>query len=227
MEIHIPSCARRLQNKGLPTPKIRTSLPRPQKTSKSVPPSPSSPSRKAMNYLGLNLPQLLLSPALPSAPTPNPRSGTTSLISSRDPLSIPMTTTNFRRFVARVGPVFWLQDRVEEILMWKKGWKATSVWITLYAAICAYRSFIPANEKLYFFFFSGVQGYSPRLVLLVPHIIILSIMLATHPPSNDALDTSGSSDPTRKPSSISHQSAGEGTADWQANLQGIQNLMGA
>lgn len=42
------------------------------------------------------------------------------LTSQREPLALPAMTNNFRRFVARCGPVFWLQDRVEEVLFWKK-----------------------------------------------------------------------------------------------------------
>jgi len=30
-------------------------------------------------------------------------------------------STNFKRFVIAIGPVFWLQDRIEEILLWKTG----------------------------------------------------------------------------------------------------------
>jgi hypothetical protein len=55
----------------------------------------------------------------------------------RDPLSIPITTVNFRRFVSKVGPVFWLQDRLEEILMWRRGWTVTSAWMAFYAFLCS------------------------------------------------------------------------------------------
>jgi hypothetical protein len=60
-----------------------------------------------------------------------------TLLSCRDPLSLPIITNNFKRFVARVGPVFWLQDRIEEILFWKRGWRRTASWMALYAFLCA------------------------------------------------------------------------------------------
>lgn len=66
----------------------------------------------------------------------SPRGPAHALLSSRDPLSIPITTTNFRRFVGKVGFIFWLMDRAEEIIMWRKGWKYTSSWIVLFAALC-------------------------------------------------------------------------------------------
>ncbi|KAG9308876.1 hypothetical protein JVU11DRAFT_11336 [Chiua virens] len=99
-------------------------------------------------------------------------------------------TTNFRRFVSKVGPVFWLQDRIEEIILWKKGWKRTTVFLALYGFLC----------------------YFPRMALLVPHVVLLGVMLHLYP------------DPGAQPVPIN---VGEGTADWQANIQAIQNLMGA
>ena len=58
-------------------------------------------------------------------------------MSTRDPLSIPITTVNFRRFVSKSGPVFWLQDRVEEVVMWRRGNRYTAVWMGVYAFLCA------------------------------------------------------------------------------------------
>lgn len=86
---------------------------------------------------------MLLSSALqlpanaPAAPRMHGGKGV-KLLSTRDPLSIPITTTNFRRFVAKSGPIFWLQDRVEEIVLWRKSWKYTLVWMAAYAFICAW-----------------------------------------------------------------------------------------
>ncbi|KAI6044749.1 hypothetical protein EDC04DRAFT_2865675 [Pisolithus marmoratus] len=157
--------------------------------------TPPGPSKTALSII----PQLLLSSPLPTAATStvtsapsstglslfttSPRSGQTSqtLLSARDPLSLPIVSNNFRRFVARVGPVFWLQDRIEEIILWKKGWKRTVVWLAAYGFIC----------------------YFPRLVLLVPHALLLGIMLAYYPPS------------------------GITTCAAKSNIQAIQNLMGA
>lgn len=41
--------------------------------------------------------------------------------SSKDPILIPFMTTNFKRFVSVTGLVFWLQNRIEEIMLWKLG----------------------------------------------------------------------------------------------------------
>ena len=85
---------------------------------------------------------MLLSSALqlpanaPTAPRVQITGKGARLLSSKDPLSIPITTTNFRRFVAKSGPIFWLQDRIEEIVLWKKSWKYTLVWMSAYAFLC-------------------------------------------------------------------------------------------
>ncbi|KAF8125165.1 hypothetical protein EV363DRAFT_682104 [Boletus edulis] len=144
---------------------------------------------------------MLLSASIPTPPlpssiiasaiaTPNPRLASHSLVSTRDPLSVPIMTANFRRFVSRVGPVFWLQDRIEEIVLWKKGWKRTTVFLAAYGFFC----------------------YFPKMMLLIPHILLLGVMLGYYP------------EPGAQPVPIN---VGEGTADWQANIQAMQNLMGA
>lgn len=147
--VDIPSAATRLQShepsKDLqPAMKILTSLPQPEKSSSSssrgLPPTPTS-QPMSPSKTGFNLSQVLLSSALPlpaNLPsTPRATQGTPKLLSTKDPLSIPITTVNFRRFVGKVGPVFWLQDRLEEIVMWRRGWKYTCVWIAAYAFLCA------------------------------------------------------------------------------------------
>jgi hypothetical protein len=103
------------------------------------PVSPSSPSGNTPTRAVFgNLPGLLLASSL-QIPTDflneNPRN-VSQLLSTRDPLSVPTTTVNFRRFVSRVGTVFWLQDRIEEILTWKKGWKVTVLWMIAYSFLC-------------------------------------------------------------------------------------------
>lgn len=157
--VDIPSCATRLPSNSRagaarPSPKVITSLPRPEQSSSaasspvSAQPLSStlSPSKLALN----SIPQLLLSSTLsipanaPTAPRSNSSisgtggaKGVPRLLSGRDPLSIPITTVNFKRFVSKVGPVFWLQDRLEEIVMWRKGSKYTGVWMATYAFLCA------------------------------------------------------------------------------------------
>ncbi|KAF8157824.1 hypothetical protein B0H34DRAFT_706258 [Crassisporium funariophilum] len=228
--IDIPPGASRLRSDSKPkrTPslsirpaaKIITCLPHP-----SPPPSPttSTTNRKhsfatALASPTLNLiPQLLLAGSLPPS-SPTPSSGTADsldarrkldsqqqgakLLSAKDPLSIPIMTVNFKRFVSIVGPVFWVQDRVEEILFWKRGWGRTGVWMACYAFLCFY----------------------PRLILLLPHIALIAIILSTYPypptsTDDPVIDDAGAAAPGK--------AAAEGSVPWQANIQGIQNLMGA
>lgn len=75
----------------------------------------------------------------------SPRGPTHTLMSTKDPLSIPITTSNSRRFVSRVGVIFWILDRGEEVLMWRKGWKYTGAWVVGYSALCMY-SLDPASS---------------------------------------------------------------------------------
>ena len=58
------------------------------------------------------------------------------MLSARDPLSLPITSNNFKRFVARAGFVFWRQDRVEEVIMWRRGTSVTSAWLAAYGFLC-------------------------------------------------------------------------------------------
>jgi Integral peroxisomal membrane peroxin len=211
--VPVPSCAARLHPHELAKAQnIKTSFPRTPNASTS-PITPASPGLPMSINL---LPQLLLSP-IPNLPSQDPRAGSSALLSSRNPLSIPITSANFRRFVPRVGPVFWLQDRIEEVLTWKRGWKVTLVWMAAYSFICVFfLKFCGRHLEPQLFI-----GYFPHMLLMVPHVIVLSIVLSTYPSS--IADPSPGATP-RVQSAAS--GAGEGTGDWQANLQGIQNLMG-
>ncbi|RPD62672.1 hypothetical protein L226DRAFT_458932 [Lentinus tigrinus ALCF2SS1-7] len=212
--VEVPSYATRLRserpgNDLRPAPKILTSLPRPEHSPVRASPAsaqPMSPSKAS----GTNLTSMLLSSALqlPANAPSTPRmygtsKGAPRLLSTRDPLSVPITTVNFRRFVSKAGPIFWLQDRIEEIVLWKKSQKYTLVWMAAYAFIC----------------------YFPRLILLLPHVIVLGVLLAMHPTlrGRDAAENP-SPKATQPPPSTQ---PGEGSVDWLANLQAIQNLMGA
>ncbi|KAN0074594.1 hypothetical protein V8E55_011643 [Tylopilus felleus] len=201
--VEIPADAIRLKSTSLePATKILTSLPDTTRMSSGMSRAAAESLSPTKSALAL-VPQLLLSASIPSPTlpstasiissaiaTPNPRAPSYSLLSTRDPLSVPIMTANFRRFVSRVGPVFWLQDRVEEIILWKKGWKRTIVFLAAYGFFC----------------------YFPRMTLLIPHIILLGVMLGYYP------------EPGAEQVPIN---VGEGTADWQANIQAIQNLIGA
>ncbi|KAL4260081.1 Peroxin domain-containing protein [Pleurotus pulmonarius] len=221
--VSIPPCATRLRSsdkKSLdPEPELKTNLPAehgseplPLLSSPTATTSPTSPTTYAV------LPQILLSTALLSSGNgvslPPALPSTSKLMSKKDPLSIPITTVNFRRFVARVGAVFWLQDRVEEIVMWRKGWKYTATWMAAYAFLCIY----------------------PRLILLLPHSIVIGVMLVNSPssPSPTRKQRSHSSlltppppkPPQTEPTPPFTTPVAEGSKEWLANIQGIQNLMG-
>ena len=229
--VEIPSHAKRLDSvlptsreheATRPAPKVTTSLPHPESILDSPISSPTAQATSPSRSVFGNLPGLLLASTLQlsaNVPPGNMRNNV-NLMSTRDPLSVPITTAHFRRFVARVGPVFWFQDRVEEIVMWRKGWKVTGAWMAGYAFICEWSV---ANTN-YSAFSRLHTGYFPRLILLLPHAIILGILLATHPshrsPDPETVDVSPQLQPPPR------AAAREGSADWLSNIQAIQNLMG-
>jgi hypothetical protein len=145
-------------------PKILTALPNPdillQRHSPTADGSQASSAAGAgpTSPFSMTIPNLLLSSALQfpdaggstsntttttptAAATSNPRkvhdNTPVPLLTTREPLSISTTTINFKRFVAKSGPAFWFLDRVEEVVMWRKGWKVTGVWMAGYAFLCA------------------------------------------------------------------------------------------
>jgi hypothetical protein len=137
--VDIPACAAIVppEANNRPDTKVHT-LPPPASHATDDPVSSSSaqantPTRTVFK----NLPGILLAtlPIPTNAFYENPRNDS-QLLSTRDPLSVPTTTVNFRRFVNRVGPLFWLQDRIEEIVTWRKGWKVTVMWMIAYSFLC-------------------------------------------------------------------------------------------
>ncbi|KZV64763.1 hypothetical protein PENSPDRAFT_745287 [Peniophora sp. CONT] len=181
---------------------VTSGFPPTSPTSESPPLSPTtgqsgfSPGRSVFsNVPGVLLNSALQIPAGVQLPA-NPK-GSIALLSTRDPLSVPITTTNFRRFISKVGPVFWLQDRIEEIIFWRKGTKFTATFMAIYAFLC----------------------YYPRLILMLPNVILIATLAATYS-SEDDRPPDGLAPPPKA-------NAREGSAEWLANIQGIQNLMGA
>ncbi|ORX34478.1 hypothetical protein BD324DRAFT_636086 [Kockovaella imperatae] len=79
------------------------------------------------------------------------------LSTRKEALSLPLISNNFRRFVTKVGPVFWLQDRIEEVLFWRKP-RWTWAWIMAWTFI----------------------SFKPRLLLLVPSLLLILILLHIH-----------------------------------------------
>lgn len=161
--------------------------------------SPGTPTAKSSpSYASTIIPQVLFA-TLPSNEGAAPQKKDAKaqrLLSKRDPLSIQITTVNFKRFIEVVGPVFWLQDRIEEIMCWRKGAKVTGVWMAAYAFLCLY----------------------PRLLLLLPNIILLALIILPHTSAApNANIKAGPTQPADVPPS---------GVDYQANVQAIQNLMG-
>ena len=134
--VDLPPCATYLTRREASVSQrpAAIALPRAQSFSGAQQLTPASP--KA----GFNMASMLMSvsmniPAPPAAP--QQVAGQGALLSNRLQLSIPVTTVNFTRFVSRAGPIFWVQDRVEEIFMWRKGNAYTAAWISGYAFLCA------------------------------------------------------------------------------------------
>ncbi|KAE9408928.1 hypothetical protein BT96DRAFT_1013085 [Gymnopus androsaceus JB14] len=232
--ISVPSCASRLQNQPLPSAaefrhaendirpavKLRTTLP----NSPSDSSDPTSPIKGFGTSSAFNLlPQMLLSSSLPvgSIPTSDSTSPNDSksnparkrlqklqlepivLLSNRDPLSLQITTVNFKRFIERVGPgILATKTEIEEIFVLAKrlegNWNlAGCIWL-----FC----------------------YFPRLVFILPHLVLIAIILATvhYPVYKPPPPPSPITAETPLPAPIA-----EDSVDWQANIQAIQNLMGA
>ncbi|WRT64878.1 uncharacterized protein IL334_001814 [Kwoniella shivajii] len=226
----------------------KTSIPTFPPVSAAAPP-PKKSSTISMS-LSTNVSDLLLSsllpPNLPKLPSSIPSSGgrkgvgaPRELSTQKEGLSLPLVSNNFRRFVTRVGPVFWLQDRIEEILFWRKPiW--TWAWMMTWTFIC----------------------FQPRALLLLPSLILMLILLHTHerlaplpsllgisiPPSTA---TDRFQPPSPNPAGNPNASGGgftststkdadgetvekvvvppkeaESAVDYYMNLQAIQNLMG-
>lgn len=72
---------------------------------------------------------------------------------------------------------------------------------------------------------SPLSGYFPRLILLISHVVILGVLLTMHPVMRGKDHAENPSPKATQPPPPSQP--GEGSVDWLANLQAIQNLMGA
>ncbi|KAG6824888.1 hypothetical protein H0H92_005519 [Tricholoma furcatifolium] len=122
--ISIPASATRLHSTNLQrAKKVTITLPAyspPSIPITTSPPStlPTSPTNAAFSVI----PQMLFSSAIPASPTPSKKG---NLLTNKEALSIPITTANFKRFVAKSTSIWWMQDRVEEVVMWQRGWRVT------------------------------------------------------------------------------------------------------
>ncbi|KAG6898707.1 hypothetical protein C0993_004956 [Termitomyces sp. T159_Od127] len=173
--ISVPPCATRLESPSQSLQRAKkVTTPLPNGTSQLSAPSTNTPTQTGMNSSTAAafslLPQMLLSSTLPTTPSsPSAKDKEKEkekvtrkglqLLTTKEPLSIPITTANFKRFVAKVGPIFWMQDRIEEVILWKRGWRVTGVWMAAYAFFC----------------------YFPKMVFAIPHLALIGIMLASYP----------------------------------------------
>ncbi|TYJ56296.1 hypothetical protein B9479_002986 [Cryptococcus floricola] len=208
--------------------------------------------------LGLGLPSIstnvsdlllssLLPPNLPKIPSGGRPSGVgvgggaggpRELTTQREGLSVPVLSNNFRRFVTRVGPIFWLQDRVEEVVFWRKPvW--TWGWMLAWVFIC----------------------FQPRVLLLLPSLGLIVLLLHIHernhplpsllgiiapaPLATTRVEQQGSEKGQDSPDRLAYTSTttrdesgqvvgvpavppkeAESGVDYYMNIQAIQNLMG-
>ncbi|KAN0065597.1 hypothetical protein ACQY0O_000720 [Thecaphora frezii] len=76
---------------------------------------------------------------------------------TKEPLSLPTTTKNFRGFVQKSGALFWLQDGVQATLVWQDAsW--TLMWMAIWATVSLY----------------------PWLLVLSPSAVLCYILISTH-----------------------------------------------
>ncbi|RSH83841.1 hypothetical protein EHS25_005456 [Saitozyma podzolica] len=209
-------------------------------TNTSAGPSSRKFSVPSATGISTNVSDLLLSsllpPNLPKLPAAGPRGPGGSgpgkpreLSTQRETLSLPVLSNNFRRFVTRVGPLFWVQDRVEEVLFWRKPmW--TWAWLIAWTFI----------------------SFKPRLLLLAPFLSIIALLLHLHerstplpsligvsqsPPSAGTTRLAPVSGPKEASMSATTGADGEpipavppkeaeSSVDYYMNIQAIQNTMG-
>lgn len=221
--VEIPPYASPIASRNQEQASTQTELAPPSSpnVSKPTPDAPAHTRSVSTSSLTGNFTNTIISAAL-NVPTPttpsDPRKTAGRLLSTRDSLSIPITAVNFRRFVSKSGAVFWLQDRIEEVIFWRKGWKVTAAWMAAYSFLCALIRWALLRTA------SNIcvpPGYYPRLVLLLPHVLLLSILFVTYSIKYPVDPKEGASSTPWKPTE-----AREGSAEWFANLQAIQNLMG-
>ncbi|EGG12104.1 uncharacterized protein MELLADRAFT_59314 [Melampsora larici-populina 98AG31] len=120
---------------------------------------------------------------------PNQSSPNQASISSNDKesLSLQTTTINFKNFVSKSDPIFWFQDRVEDILTWKDALR-TTFWACLWAWLRLSLCLISINHDSILtilldpFAFLGIN---PIFFILLPNLAIIAILLSAYPKSNE------------------------------------------
>lgn len=152
--------------------------------------------------------------------------------------------------MSQVGPLFWVQDRIEEVLFWRKPiW--TYAYMLAWGFICApIMPLLLLKCRL-----KDPVAFNPRLLLLLPSATLILILLHNHernkplpsllgvvapPPSAGTVrvTTTPSQDGSGTFSASTVDKDGGGTVpvvppkeaesgvDYYLNIQAIQNLMG-
>jgi len=132
-------------------------------------------------------------------------------IFARSSATLPVTSTGLKRFVSIIGPVCRLQGRVEDKL-WKTGLIGTLIWMAVYSFVCVCVLF----RSLSVFLADRYQVSSPA------SFFSCLIALATYPYPSKIVE-----DPISATQSFPSLNATERSVPWQANIQGVQELMGA
>ncbi|KAF9431948.1 hypothetical protein BGZ76_011485 [Entomortierella beljakovae] len=149
-------------------------------------------------------------------------------------LSIQATTVNFTRFVHKSTGLFWVQDRVEDILTWKDPWNTTFV-LVLYCFVCIYPILlfllpqsIMAAIMIYFFQQKSARQQKKILRIKSGPVVLQPI---DEDYNNDLKPHSGNDEDY-----LEHNSSSESEKDererqsravqYLSNLQHIQNMMG-
>ncbi|GAA5813456.1 hypothetical protein MFLAVUS_006934 [Mucor flavus] len=165
---------------------------------------------------------VLVSAAINSTDTTQP---VNDYLANLPPLNPQNTAKNFSRFVSRCGPMFAARDNVILLLSWNKPID-TLVALLIYCIVCLH----------------------PKLVLLVPHVILLQIIITGYNKKKNTdspqLKTSGSAStsstgsssiptptPSPAPSRFSFAAAffpafDEASPEYLKNMQNLQNMMG-
>lgn len=125
----------------------------------------------------------------------------------RPGFSIPLMSSNFRRFNARIGVVFVLQNRIIHLFTWKHP-TATLSFLAVYSLLCL----------------------QPQLLAVVPLLgllfwIMIPSFLARHPaPANDPrVEPTYTGPPIAPPSRV--KPAPEMSKDFFRNMRDLQNCM--
>jgi hypothetical protein len=147
------------------------------------------------------------------------------LSSQREGLTLNNMTNNFRRFVSRAGFIFWLMDRVEEVMFWRKPvW--TWAWIICWGFICASLYFLPlCLSKPLSISLVVFTAFYPRLLLCIPSAALILILLHQYEKAHPSL-TNPASLPTAVPaprSILSNPLAGTLGASLTANADPAVN----